>query len=490
MKKKLMCLFLAFMLICLADCDTVKVQKPTNHLDDVTHLGDVTPPIVIMPMVYHSTIEYGEPDLITDNAGPLLAYIRFPVAGNATDEIIAEWAYSVYQNAKDEITELRKNDPYAEGEINIQFDSYLVDDRYAGILENGIFNNSHLAHPTGIVRTFNIDTKNETLLTNIDILDYSQTESILELMQAKITEEYPETADFLEDMDEEWLEHITIGHNGIIVVLERNAFLPGYLGTVKVTLPYDELGTAFILGVEAAPEPPESPTKPPTEQPVEPTEPPTIPIIPPQSDDIDQSKPMIALTFDDGPSEYTSQVLDIFERYGCRATFCTVGNLVNARKDIVKHASDLGCEVIGHSWDHRDLTKLSVEEIKKELDDTSAVIESATGVSPRLYRPPYGAVNSTLKSTSAELGYVMICWSVDPEDWKTKNADSVYSEVMSHVSNKAIVLSHDLYRTTVDAYERIIPELLDQGYQLVTVSELMRYCDKTLEAGMVYYNGK
>ncbi|MCL1952834.1 MAG: polysaccharide deacetylase family protein, partial [Oscillospiraceae bacterium] len=271
-----------------------------------------------------------------------------------------------------------------------------------------------------------------------------------------------------------------------IVVLARNKALPGYLGTVKVTLPYDKLGKAFILGAEAAPEPPtELPAVPSTEPPTNPT----IPNLPPQNTDIDPSKPMIALTFDDGPSKYTPQILDILERYGCRATFCVVGNLVDARKDTVKRASDLGCEVIGHSWDHRDLSKLSAEEIKEELNDTSAVIESATGVSPRMYRPPYGAVGGAVKSTSAQLGYAMIHWSVDPEDWKTRNADAVYSAVMGHANDRAIILSHDLYGSTVDAYARIIPELLFKGYQLVTVSELMYYSGITLEAGVVYYSG-
>ena len=198
---------------------------------------------------------------------------------------------------------------------------------------------------------------------------------------------------------------------------------------------------------------------------------------------------MVALTFDDGPSKYTSQILSILEKYGARATFCVVGNLVNARKETVKRASDLGCEIIGHSWDHRDLTKLTAEEVKKELRDTSAVIESVTGVSPRLYRPPYGAVNNTLKSISAELGYALINWSVDPLDWQSRNADKVYNAIMADTGNRAIVLSHDLYGSTADAMERVIPELISRGYQLVTMSELMYYSGKTFEPGVVYHHG-
>jgi len=232
------------------------------------------------------------------------------------------------------------------------------------------------------------------------------------------------------------------------------------------------------------------PAPPPAEPPADPPVRPAIPSVPPQSGDIDPSKPMIALTFDDGPSKYTSHVLDILEKYGARATFCVVGNIVNARQETVKRTSDLGCEVIGHSWSHRDLSKLSSEEIKKELNDTSAAIEAITGVWPRLYRPPYGAVNNTLKSVSAELGYAIIYWSVDPLDWSSRNADKIHTAIMSEAGNYAIVLSHDLYGSTADAMERVIPELISKGYQLVTVSELMYYSDKTLEAGVVYYSGK
>jgi len=484
MGKKLACLFPVLIVVCFAACNSGEILEPTLSPNDsqAVNTSPVVdlPPIIIVPPSYNATVEYGDPDLITNNIGPLWAYIRFPVAGDTTDEIVARWAHDVYQNAYDEIVELRKDDPKVEGEVNVQFDSYLVDSRYAGILENGMFMSSHLAHPISIVRTFNIDIENGIFLDNADILDFSQLESVFFVLRERIVEEYPDAAILIGEMDEKWFEHMVVGHDGIIVVLDRGVFLPTYLGTIIVTLPYEQLGSAFVLGAKS------KPTAPPNDAPAKPT----IPNVPPQSGDIDPSKPMVALTFDDGPSKYTSQILDILEKYGARATFCVVGNLVNARQDTVKRASDLGCEIIGHSWDHRDLSKLSVAEIKKELDDTSAIIESVTGVWPRLYRPPYGAVNSTLKNVSGELGYAIIYWSVDALDWDTRNADKIYKAIIADTSNRAIVLSHDLYGSTADAMERVIPELLSKGYQLVTVSELMYYSDKTLEAGVVYYSGK
>ena len=518
MKKKLLCLFLAAIMLCIAACNAELEPEPTSSPDDAQANA---------ALADHATIEYGEPDLILENIGPLLAYIRFPVAGEATDKVIAEWAQSVYQDAVDELYALRRKNPEAEMEVNVQFDSYLVDGRYVGILERGISMGPHLAHPVDIVRTFNIDTESGTLLQNTDILEYAELESILSVLRSAIGAEYPGVS-YYSEMDETWLEHLVIGHDGVIVALKRATALPGYLGTVTVTLPYEKLGAAFLL--EAEPTPPPSTTMPPTAPttvlstvlpttlpavpptnatttlsavfsttptttlaPVPFTAPltdPPAPDIPPQRGDIDLSKPMVAMTFDDGPSKYTAQVLDILERYGGRATFCVVGNIVDVRKDVVRRAYDLGCEIIGHSWDHRDLSKLTADEIRKELGDTSAVIQSVTGGSPKLYRPPYGAVNDTVKSVSAELGYSIINWSVDPRDWESRDADKVYTAVMANVSDRAIVLCHDLHGSTADAMERVIPALVSEGYQLVTVSQLMQYAGKTLEAGVVYYSGK
>ena len=434
------------------------------------------------PPVYYATVEYGEPDAVIDNADFLQAYIRFPNAGAAIDKPIEDWANETYQSAKAEVDALRQTDSAAGGEINIHFDSYLIDGRYVGIVEDGMFITTHMANARSIVRTFNIDLLRGVYLESTDLLDASKYEDVLPLLRKAILAECPDAADYLGHMDSGWLNSLVIAHGGIIVLLERGEYLPGYFGTLRILLPNADLADALLLGQAATPAPTLEPT------PVPSPEPPTVTSLPPA--EIDPSKPMIALTFDDGPSQYTSRILDTLEQYGARATFCHVGNLINARKETVLRAFNMGCEIIGHSWDHRNLTKLSESEIRKEILDTYNAIEAITGDAPQLYRPPYGSVNDTVKAVSRELGFAMITWSVDPEDWKTKNADAVYSAVMSHIKNKAIVLSHDLYRTTAEAYERIFPELIAQGYQLVTVSELLSYTYDTLKPGAVYSKGK
>jgi peptidoglycan/xylan/chitin deacetylase (PgdA/CDA1 family) len=399
---------------------------------------------------YDAVIEYGAPDSIKDNDGPLFAYIRFPTAGETTDETIAWWAKSVYKEAQAQLDELIKKDSNAWGEINIHFDSYFVQNRYAGIIEDGMLRFSDNNTKTRVVKTFNIDTETGEFLANSDILDFS-----------KLSDDFRFT--------QESLEHIAISRDGLIVVHDN----------IRTTIPYEELGDALILGGE-----PEPPT--PAPEPVTPT---VLEFPTPFHDDIDPTKPMIALTFDDGPSAFTLQILDIFEEHGGRGTFCVIGNLVNSGSGIVTRAHEEGHEIIGHSWSHRDLSVMSLKEIKKDLSDTANAIEAVTGVSPRLFRPPFGKVSETLKKASGEIGLSIINWSVDPVDWKYRDSDFVYEHIMSHVHDNAIILSHDVYGSTVEAMERVIPELIEQGYQLVTVSELLYYSGVTVNAGVEYRRG-
>jgi peptidoglycan/xylan/chitin deacetylase (PgdA/CDA1 family) len=417
--------------------------------------------------------------VIKDNNGPLFTYIRYPQSGGTTDYTIARWAQKVREDAEAGFAEVLGTDAGATGEINVHFDSYLFDGKFAGVLELGFFTHSHLAHPVDIVKTFNIDITRQTFLENDRIIDPAQSRGVLALLQDALPAEYPEAAGYLGEMDESWLSTLAIGSDGVIVVLERGVFLPGYLGTLTVTLPYDRLGPALILGSE----PPSGPGL------SDPPDPSALPSadVPIQSGNIDPNRPMVALTFDDGPSKYTSHILDILEQYGVRATFFVVGNLVNSNKNTVLRAMELGCEVAGHSWDHKNLTKLNDDELRQQITDTSNTIKALTDVALPFFRPPYGAVNERMQSVARELGVAMINWTVDPLDWKIRDADIVCDSIMRDVRDGYIILSHDMYRSTAEAMERVIPELIRQGYQLVTVSELLHHAHGgTLEAGRVY----
>jgi len=458
-----------------------------------------TPPPVITPDdgPAHAIVEYGSSDIIKNNNDPLHVFIRFPQAGNPTDQVIYEWAHTLYETLYAEFQSVLNSEPSALGEVNIHFDSFLVDNRYAGIIESGEFTYSLAMPPEAVTKTFNIDLTRNVFLESDEILDYSQSDMILDLLQDRLLLEHPETGPFLEHIDDSWLNQLAIGHDGIIVVLRQYMFFPGSIPTLTVTLPIEDLGSAMLVRSEppldAVPTPPPTPTPPPPDEdphddPDDPHEatPPPIQEVPPQSGNIDPSKPMIALSFDDGPGIYTNDFLDLFEKYGVRATFCTIGNLVNTQTEALARAVSMGSEVIGHSWDHKNLAKLSADDVRKQLQDTQDTIFAATNTSVMKFRPPYGAMSDTLKEVAAEMGFVIILWSVDPEDWNTKDSDAVYNAVMAHAVDGAIILSHEIYASTLEAYKRIIPDLIDRGYQIVTVSELLYFKHGDLTPGDVY----
>lgn len=189
---------------------------------------------------------------------------------------------------------------------------------------------------------------------------------------------------------------------------------------------------------------------------------------------IDPSKPMVALTFDDGPDEtYTDRILDTFVENNALATFFVVGRNVNAFPDVVTRIAEAGCEVGSHSYAHSQLTKLSKRALREDFENADAAIEAATGSAPYLIRPPYGDVN---KSVSAIAGRPMICWNVDTEDWKSRDAQTVIDYVQNYGNlDGDVVLFHSIYESTADAIDVLVPWLQEQGYQLVTVTELMSY---------------
>lgn len=194
--------------------------------------------------------------------------------------------------------------------------------------------------------------------------------------------------------------------------------------------------------------------------------------------------PMVALTFDDGPGEYTERLLGILDKYGVKATFFMIGEQVEYYRSAVLHEYEMGMEQGNHSWDHKTLTHLSAEDIRKELSSTNSAIRAVTGEDPTVFRPPGGGYNSEVLANS--LGMPAILWSIDTLDWSTLDADRTYNTVMNEVRDGSIILMHEIYKASVDAAERLIPALLDRGYKLVTVSELASARGITLAGGEIY----
>lgn len=192
--------------------------------------------------------------------------------------------------------------------------------------------------------------------------------------------------------------------------------------------------------------------------------------------EIDPSKPMVALTYDDGPSrDSTPRILKMLEECGGRATFFMVGNRAEKFKGTIAQMVEQGCEVANHTYDHTLMTKVAPTELERQLVLTNQVVAQAGGVTPVLMRPCGGATNDAGMGVAGAISMPAVLWSIDTLDWKTRNAEATVSAVLDNVKDGDIILMHDLYEATADASDIIIPELIKRGYQLVTVSELASY---------------
>ena len=198
---------------------------------------------------------------------------------------------------------------------------------------------------------------------------------------------------------------------------------------------------------------------------------------------INPNKPMVALTFDDGPGPYTERLLGYLKEYQAKATFFLVSSSAGRYPQAIKKAFRMGCEIGNHSYSHPSLTGLSVQGIRQEIESTGQLIYKITGEYPTLLRPPYGAYN---RNVCYSVDLPVILWSVDTRDWATRDAQATVSHIKTHVKDGDIILMHDIHPQTVDAVRQILPWLKEQGYQMVTVSELAKYRDISLKDGSVY----
>ena len=196
----------------------------------------------------------------------------------------------------------------------------------------------------------------------------------------------------------------------------------------------------------------------------------------------------VALTFDDGPSTVnTPKVLKVLKKYNAHATFFIVGQRVAEGKDLLKQELELGCELANHSWDHADLSKLTIKQVNKQYDRTAKAIEDAAGIQVELLRPPYGAISDAMRE---KLKHPMIFWSVDTLDWKYHDGKKELKAMKKEVSDGAIILMHDIHAESADGAERIIKWLQKNDYDVLTVSELMERNGIKMENGKVYATGK
>lgn len=465
--------FFLILVLFLSGCNKPPINsiRNTETEQDVSSSDALLEEYLSNPDILRTPVrEYGESTAfiqLEKDLGVRIAYPETELA--ALNEAIENWITDTVSYFESESA--TATDTEESAELTVDYDSYLTGN-IVSLKFSGLFDKPYLAHPFDVIATFHADITTGELIYLDDILASGGRE----ILQNMVTKDAG-----IEDevIDEHLLDLWTLNSDGLEIILERGDYLPMSEGTVNLLYSYDDVKDILLLPVEIETTTTETEEVTETEQTETTEQNLSVTTVAPD-------KPMIALTFDDGPSKHTSRLLDIFATHGGKGTFFVIGNLIDSRADTVKRMSDEGHEVAGHSWSHRQLTKLTSDELTDQLMTTRAKICEVTGVDSTVIRPPYGAFNSDVKEVCSNLGIVMVNWSVDTLDWKNKNADMVYNTIMNDVKDGDIILCHDLHGTTVDAMERVIPDLIEKGYQLVTVSELLSYGDEEVCAGKVY----
>ena len=195
----------------------------------------------------------------------------------------------------------------------------------------------------------------------------------------------------------------------------------------------------------------------------------------------------IALTFDDGPDYFGQELLDFLAERNVKVTFFYIGNQISKYKDNVYRAYNEGHEIGNHSWSHPVLSTMKNEGIMEELNSTSNAIFEVTGAYPTVFRPPYGSKNDRLLSIC---GMPCILWSVDTLDWKYRDVDYVTDQIVKGASDGAVILVHEIHKTTIAAAKIAIDKLLEDGWEFVTITELMERDGTAIQPGAVYSRKK
>lgn len=197
---------------------------------------------------------------------------------------------------------------------------------------------------------------------------------------------------------------------------------------------------------------------------------------------IDWTKPVVALTFDDGPGPYTEELLQLLEQNNCRATFFLLGTRLAEYPEVVEMLAQSDNEIGSHGWAHENADKVNDARIGRSIETSKQAIEEATGRIVRFYRPPYGSANSATYRHCEKRELYIIVWSLDSFDWDAKSADDVVHSILTRVKSGDIVLCHDIHSNTVEAMKKILPELTAQGYQMVTVGEMLSHYELAYRA--------
>lgn len=291
----------------------------------------------------------------------------------------------------------------------------------------------------------------------------------------------PEAANF---------QNLSIGKDALTVYFDQNQVASPETGTVSLSIPYADLTGVLNPGYFPIPDgiPDEQAVPASGNAPIPETQQ-ALPakiasgnFSPKTFVNVPDPNKMIAITFDDGPHpERTAKLLDYLEQSGQVATFYVLGNRAENQTKLLKRMVQLNCEIGNHSYDHSPFNKLPDGEIVEQINRTNQIVKEATGTNVRTVRTPYGQQEGQIVPL---VNHPVVLWNVDSNDWRSKNAEAIRTEILSGAQPGAIILVHDIFEPSVDGAIAAMEQLRQDGYTFVTVSQLL---DLQENKPIVYY---
>ncbi|MEK4423882.1 polysaccharide deacetylase family protein [Solibacillus sp. FSL K6-1523] len=345
------------------------------------------------------------------------------------------------------------------GELNIRLDTYQYEHYYSFVLTNKVTLNNLEHHSK--VKTFLIDSENGQVINIATLLneDLKSLETFASHIQSEILKDPKLEGVISQDKlmlatKPEWasFNRFALKDDSLVIYFDEGEIADPSAGLLTFEMPLSFINPLLASDFQIAMESEET-------------------IIP--KFDLDPSKKHVALTFDDGPHpKVTKQILTLLEKYDAKATFFMLGSRVQYYPSLVGEIRDAGHEIGNHSWSHPVLTKLSAAEVTKEFESTEQAIFNAIGQYSTVFRPPYGATNDSIK---ALLPITSVNWTIDTLDWKHRNANSLLPNIQNSLHNNSIILMHDIHQSTADGLEAVLVYLKNEGYEFLTVSEILNY---------------
>ncbi|ATP38837.1 1,4-beta-xylanase [Solibacillus sp. R5-41] len=354
---------------------------------------------------------------------------------------------------------LQKDVKEHTGELNIRLDTYQYDHYYSFVLTNKMILNN-LEHHTK-VKTFLIDSETGKIFDIRTLLndDIKSLETFASHIQSEILKNPKLKGKISQDKlmlatKPEWssFNRFALKDESLIIYFDEGEIGDPSAGSLTFEMPLSFINPLLASDFQIAMEADET----------------IIPKV-----DLDPTKKHVALTFDDGPHpKVTKQILTLLEKYDAKATFFMLGSRVQYYPSLVGEIRDAGHEIGNHSWSHPVLTKLSAAEVTKEFESTEHAIFNAIGQNSTVFRPPYGAINDSVKTM---IPITSVNWTIDTMDWKHRNANSLLPIIQKSMHNNSIILMHDIHQSTADGLESVLAYLTNEGYEFLTVSEILNY---------------